>query len=96
MFFDVNRVIDQLCEANHTAGILQQEKEALEAECEKQALEIKCMSEEVSDLKERLKDSEASSSLWFGKYLEFKNLYEKLANIETPKQILEELPEELK
>ena len=96
MFFNVNRVVDQLCEASHTNGLLQQEKEVLEAECEKQALEIKCLRDELSAAKEEL---EREKSMWQFTYNEkekYKKLYERFANIETPEKILEDLPEELK
>lgn len=96
MYFNVNHVVNQLAAANHTNGLLQAEKEVLEAECEKQALEIKCLREELSALKEEL---EREKSMWRWTYNEkerYKAQYEELTKDVTPEEILKDLPEELK
>lgn len=94
MYFNVNHVIDQLAAANHTNGLLQAEKEVLEAECEKQALEIKCLREELSDLKEELENEKSMWRFTYNEKERYKTMYEKLVG--TPEEILKDLPEELK
>ena len=76
MYLDVNKLVTQLAEANFTNGALVTEREALETENAKMALEINLLNDELSALKERLKEEETSSKHWFNKYLEIKNLYE--------------------
>ena len=73
---DVSKIVEMLTEASFTNGVLMTERDALEAENEKMALEIKCLTDELSALKEHLKEEETSGKYWFNKYLEFKNLYE--------------------
>ena len=96
MFFNVNQVITQLSECSHTNGLLQAEKEVLEAECEKQALEIKCLRDELSAVKEELASQKSIWEFTYSEKEKYKKLYEKFAEIETPEQILEDLPEALK
>lgn len=62
---NVDRLIDQLCAANHTNGQMMQELETARKELEVLREERLDMSKKIEMLKEELKSSQESVDYWF-------------------------------
>lgn len=76
-------LVNKLCEAEHTNGMMQQELDTLHSDLEKAQEEIDCLRKEVAEMSEKLDDQKA---LWTYTYDE-KERYKRLYEATVPEEI---------
>lgn len=69
-------LVNKLCEAEHTNGMMQQEIDTLNADIEKAKEEIDYLRKEVAEMSEKLADQKTLWTFTFDEKERYKRLYE--------------------